>query len=253
MQKPRGKAGALPASGWRRSGAVLLWVCCWLQPAAGQARSYTVSWLGVPVVDVTITVTENHEGTVGHYRAVTRRWFDTFYALDNDYEVELLQGLPGPSTYWKKVLERGNRDSLSVAYDAARGRAVYSNGLERRWQTGDHNLFSALMWVERHGWASGEAHELQVEVEGVTWHVTVTCDAVLAAEGPEADVRVTVIFGEILRGEPVLSTTDMLTHLLPGKGHQLRLSLNPESRQIRWIELGRKPFVIRARINKNNS
>lgn len=248
-----GKAGAVSAGGWRRSGAALLWVCLWLQPAAGQARNYTVAWIGVPVVDVSIAVSEEPEGTVGRYGAVTRRWFDAIYALDNHYEVLLQKGQPGPATYRKRVLERGNRDSLFVTYDESRGRAFYSNGLERRWQAGDHNLFSALLWVERHGWVSGEAHQLRVEVEGVTWQVSVTCDTVLAAGGPDADARVTVTFGEILGGEPVLSTTDMLTHLLPGKGHRLRLSLNLESRQIRWIELGRQPFVIRARINENNS
>ena len=212
-----------------------------------------MAWIGVPVVDVSIAVSENPAGTLGNYSAVTRRWFNAIYALDNHYEVQLQPGLPGPATYRKRVLERGNRDSLFVVYDEILGRAIYSNGLEREWQAGDHNLFSALMWVERHSWVSGEAHELRVEVEGVTWQVTVNCDTVLAAEGPEADARVTVTFGKILRGEPVLSTTDMLTHLLPGKGHQLRLSLNLETRQIRWIELGRQPFVIRARINKNNS
>ena len=247
------KAGASYGSWSRRCRTALLCVCFWIQPAMGQARSYTVSWLGVPVVDVTIAATGRTEGNVGHYRAVTRRWFDTIYALDNHYEVQLQQGQPGPATYWKKILERGNWDSLSVAYDETRGQAVYSNGLQRRWQAGDHNLFSALMWVEQHDWSSGEAHELRVEVEGVTWQVNVACDTVLAAEGPEADARVTVTFGEILRGEPVLSTTDMLTHLLPGEGRQLRLSLNLEIGQIRWIELGRLPFVIRARINENNS
>ena len=61
-----------------------------------------------------------------------------------------------------------------------------------------------------------------------------------------------VTFTGIMRGEPVLSRTDMLTHMLPGVGHKLMLGLDSKSLQILWIELGRVPFIVRARLNEEN-
>ncbi|MBW8042616.1 MAG: hypothetical protein FVQ85_21835 [Planctomycetes bacterium] len=56
-------------------------------------------------------------------------------------------------------------------------------------------------------------------------------------------------FERQLYGEPVLSTTDILTHMLPGEGHQLRFSLDTERDEVMWVEFGSIPFQVRAELN----
>ena len=56
-------------------------------------------------------------------------------------------------------------------------------------------------------------------------------------------------FERQLSGEPILSTTDILTHMLPGKGHQLRFGLDTERNEVMWIEFGSIPFQVRAELN----
>ena len=220
---------------------------------SAQERVYTVSWLGIPVVDVGVNVRENTGGMDIVYTAKTRSWFDPIYALDNRYEVHLPAGGTSPSTYRKQIVERGHQDSLAATYRLSTGEVVYSNGIVREWNEGDHNLFSALTWLERRPWRRGEKHTIPVEVEGVTWEVLVECYDVAEVDGAPPECLLLVTFVRVLRGEPVLSSTDMLTHLLPGVGNKLRLGLDSKRLQIRWVKLGRAPFVVRARLNKERS
>lgn len=220
---------------------------------AGQDRTYTVTWLGIPVVDIGVSQAEGDFGAWVTYTAKTRAWFDAFYPLDNWYQVQFPSRDSKLGGYRKRILEKGNADSLSVLYDLESGEATYSNGIVREWHKGDHNLFSALIWVERRPWRSGEQQTISVEVEGVTWEVQADCYDVASLDGEPSDCLVEVTFIKVIRGEPVQSSTDMLTHLLPGEGHKLRLGLDSKRLQIRWVELGRVPFVIRARLNEERS
>lgn len=237
----------------RMSGTVLVMLMIWPAIAGGQQKEYTVSWLGIPVVDIEVLGVSSDLGREVTYHAVTRRWFNTIYSLDNRYTVELLTGRANPWRYSKQILERGHSDSLSVRYDDELKLAVYSNDLVRVWEPTDHNLFSSLLWLEERQWKAGEQYDVRVAIEGVTWEVAIQCDAVMSNVDIADEARVTVTFIEPVAGEPVLSSTDMLTHLLPGIGHRLRIGLDMAAKRIMWIEFGRQPFMIRARLNEPTS
>lgn len=234
------------------SGATLVLLQLLPAVAWGQQRSYAVTWLGIPVVDVGVSVSENANGTNATYSAITRSWFNSVYSVDNRYEIHLPKGEATPSSYHKWIVEKGHRDSLSASYRPEEGEAVYSNGIVREWREGDHNFFSALVWLERRHWQAGERHVLPIEIEGVTWEVLVECLEVVAVDGTPSEYLLQVTFTKVIRGAPVLSSTDMLTHMLPGVGHKLKLSLDSKKLQILWIKVGRIPFVVYARLNEEN-
>lgn len=215
-----------------------------------QPISYTVSWLGVPVVDVTIELVEADGYSQADYRAQTRSWFETFYAVKNLYQIWVDPESGLPIRYEKRILEDGNADSLWASYEQNPRRVVYSNGLERPWQRDGHSLFSALLWVQQHDWSVGEEHNLLVEVEGVVWEVSTVCTE--AAEGGEDDGRVVEMqarFERQMYGEPILSTTDILTRMLPGEDKQLQFSLNLERNEVKWVIFRSGLVKVRADLN----
>ncbi|MFC1543333.1 DUF3108 domain-containing protein [Candidatus Neomarinimicrobiota bacterium] len=233
----------------RRAWVVLGMLCLPLLLPA-QSLSYTVSWLGVPVVDVTITMTESDSSNHAGFHARTRSWFDRFYSVDNRYRiwVEPIGGYP--IRYEKSILERGQADSLWAQYEQGRQRVVFANGLERPWREDTHALFSALLWIQKHNWTIGEEQDLLVEVEGVVWRVSSRClDELNAGNSMGPIVEMQARFEQQLYGEPVLSTTDILTHMLPGEGHRLRFGLDLERDEVRWIAFGTGIFQVRAELN----
>lgn len=217
--------------------------------AAAQTRTYVVSWLGLPVVDVTIEHSPQDGMRQSHYRARTRRWLNSFYSVDNQYWI-YQDTLSGQLVrYRKQIHERERKREFEAQYRFDLGQVVYSNGATRLLEQGDQGLFSALQWVESYSWKTGQQHELMVEVEGVIWLVSAWCEEVRQKAGPVSTVaRVTARFERQLRGEPVLSSTDVLTALLPGAGHEMRFELDLERGLVLSLEFGSLPFVVRARL-----
>ncbi|MBA7598526.1 hypothetical protein ES703_05544 [subsurface metagenome] len=228
----------------------MLGVLCLPILLSAQPLSYTVSWLGIPVVDVTITLAESDSSCHAEYHAQTRPWFNNLYSVDNRHRIWVDPAEGYPLRYEKRILERGRADSLWARYDRNSRQVVYANGLIRPWRESAHSLFSALLWVQRHDWTAGEEQILQVEVEGVVWQVSAACKGVIGAREKGGSVmEIRTRFERQLYGEPILSTTDILTHMLPGKGHQLRFGLDTERDEVMWIEFGSIPFQVRAELN----
>jgi hypothetical protein len=216
--------------------------------AFSQAANYTVSWLGVPVVDVTIDTGVDDRGGYTEYQAKTRDWFNRIYSVDNQYRIWVDEDNGQPLRYEKQIYERGVRDSLWARYDLKNPpRVIYSNGAERVWNPEGQTFFSALVWLQYHDWEISERHVLEVEVEGVMWAVELVRQK---SSRPEPDgtqsVEISANFLDRLQGEPVLGTTDVLTYMLPGEDHHLRFFLDTEQDLILWVEFGAWPFIVRA-------
>ncbi len=221
----------------------------WSLLPAADSLAYTVSWLGVPVVDVTIRHLEDPGPPHVEYRARTRSWFDRFYSVDNRYSIWLDPATGAPARYEKEVLERGRRDDLWALFDKDSRTITYANGLHRPWPPGAHTLFSALLWLQKHPWSLDEELPLQVEVEGVFWRVSTRCTALIPTGQPADTLAVLEArFEERVSGEPVLSTTDVLTAMLPGKGHRLRIGVDPARQEVVWVEFGPRPLQVRAKL-----
>ena len=238
------------ARGPARAAWLILALVVYGPPAVqAQTRTYVVSWLGLPVADVTIEHSHQDSLRQSHYRARTRTWLNSFYSVDNQYWI-FQDTLTGQVVrYRKQILERNRRREFEARYRFDLGQVVYSNGATRPLEPGDQGLFSALQWVESYGWQSGQEQELVVEVEGVFWQVLAWCEEVRqSADSLSAVALVTARFERQLRGEPVLSSTDVLTALLPGPEHELRFELDLERRLVLALEFGSLPFVVRARL-----
>ena len=218
---------------------------------ATDTLSYTVSWLGLPVVDLTIAGEASDSAWVVVYRTRTRRWFERIYSVDNRYRIAVDSASGYPLRYEKDIRERRRGRHFWAQYDSTTRLVTYANGLQRPFPVGTHSLFSALVWIQRHPWELDEERPLLVEIEGVTWQVDVRCTAVASSSRTHGPlVKVEVRFGAQVSGEPVLSTTDILTRMLPGEGHQLRFGVDPERQVVKWVEFGPRPFPIRAKLSQ---
>ncbi len=215
-----------------------------------QSLRYTVSWLAIPVVDVTIHTTRSDTSIHGSYHARTRPWFNKLYPVDNRYDIWMASSSGPPLRYEKHIVERNRDKHFWAEFEEDAQRVVYANGLERPWQAGMHTLFSALLWVQHHPWEADERQDLLIEVEGVVWRVTTRCTQVVpSVDELGARAEVLVRFEDQEYGEPVLTSTDMVTYMLPGKGHQLKMGLDLDRQQIRWVTFGTIPFQVRAELN----
>ena len=246
--------GMTPAA---RRAVKLIWVLLLGAMAVGSGRlqaadslSYTVSWLGIPVVEITVAKVENAAGFQQEYRARTRRWFDPIYAVDNRYRIWLDANSGYPQRYEKEIRERRHSNHLWAQYELASAQISYANGEQRPWPEPTHNLFSALVWIERHPWRVAETRQLLVEVEGVIWQLVAHCTEQLSAArkgGPLSTVEAR--FEGQVTGDPVLAESDIVTRLLPGAGHEIRLGIDPVAQRYNWIEFGSLPFMVRAKLN----
>ena len=201
-------------------------------------------------MDISITTVKNDSGHQATYHAKTRPLFEPIYPVDNRYSVSLDPRTVQPYYYRKEIQERSRTDNLWARYDSVSQRILYSNGLTRSWQGGGHNLFSALQWVQQHDWEVSEKQVLVVEIEGVFWEVSLQCsESMLSRQSEERHVEVLARFEKKIAGEPVLSSTDILTYMLPGEGNRLRMGLDPKKDIVSWIEFGAPPFHVRAELN----
>ncbi|MCK4578287.1 MAG: DUF3108 domain-containing protein [Candidatus Marinimicrobia bacterium] len=228
--------------------ALIAWAAGPLALAA-QQNSYTVSWLGIPVVDVSVVWQETDSVWSAEYRATSRDWFNRVYAVDNSYRIDMHPVTLRPLKFEKLIVENNNSSHFVTKYDTTAEKAIYANGLERHWRPDDMTLFSSLAWVERHAWMAGESDTFTVEIEGIFWAVEATCSAVTTTESGMELVQVGVTFLGIRSGEAVLSSTDIVTALLPGEKHFLRFTIDRIQRRIQDIRFGRIPFQVRATIN----
>ena len=228
-------------------GYLFLWIWSMVicSVLAGQSNSYIVSWLGIPVVDITVTIEPEDTVIQGIYTAKTRKWFDPIYAIDNRYNITCGTANYYPLNYAKQIIEKGNESSFSAAYNINDGLTDYSNGLQRTFPLGYYNLLSSLMWVERRNWMEGERHDIRVEIEGTLWHVALHCREIIKqATGSTAEIE--ALFVTPVAGEPVLSHTDIVTHRLPVVGNKMVFFIQLERKLIEVIEFGRPPFLVRA-------
>lgn len=227
---------------------IVLWVWCVLvsiPKVQAQSNEYLVTWLGIPVVDVTVTLTPQDTVILGRYTAKTRSWFDPIYPVDNRYNIICDAVSFSPSNYSKQIIEKGIETSFSVAYNAEQGVADYSNGLRRNFPKGYYNFFSSMLWIERRSWLKGERHDIQIEIEGTLWQVEVHCRKIVEqATGPQAEIEVN--FVATVAGEPVLSYTDIVTHKLAKVGRKMIFFVQLNGQLIEAIEFGRPPFMVRA-------
>lgn len=218
---------------------------------AADTLSYAVSWLGLTVVDLTITGEASDSAWLVEYRTRTRRWFERIYTVDNRYRMAVDSASGYPLRYEKDIREGRRGRQFWAQYDSTARLVTYANGLQRPFPEGTHSLFSALVWIQRHPWELDEERPLLVEIEGVTWQVDVRCTALASSSRTQGRLaEVEVRFGARVSGEPVLSTTDILTRMLPGEGHQLRFGVDPVRRVVRWVEFGPRPFPIRAKLSQ---
>ncbi len=233
---------------FKNMGSLFLWIWCTViccSALVGQSNSYTVTWLGIPVVDVTVAVEPGDTVLQGLFTAKTRPWFDPIYAVDNRYSVACSTDGNFPLNYTKHINEQDQESSFSTAYHVGTGAVEYSNGLRRIFPRGYHNLLSSLLWVERRDWRAGERLDIRVEIEGTLWQVAIHCREIIAASaGPTAEIE--VLFKARVGGEPVLSHTDIVTHKLPAVDRKMVFFVQLDGKLIEAIEFGRPPFLVRA-------
>lgn len=215
-----------------------------------QKLTYTVSWLGIPVVDVSIEANGENGEIHGIYTAVTRPWFNALYSVNNRYKIIADSATGLPVTYEKTIVEREWQNQLSVTYSIIDGEVHYSNGAITSWSDDMHTLLSALLFVQRHEWDRGEVMTIRMDVEGLVWPVELKCiNTELADDTGRREAEIVALFGDEAAGTAVLDHTDILSTMLPGPGHRLIFTVDLDYKWVRRIVFGGFPLVVKAELN----
>lgn len=215
-----------------------------------QKLTYTVSWLGIPVVDVSIEANGNNGEIHGIYMAVTRPWFSAIYSVNNRYKIIADSATGLPLSYEKTILEKEWHNQFSATYSIIDGEVHYSNGAISSWSDDMHTLMSALLFVQHHDWDRGEVMTLRMDVEGRVWPVELKCmNTELAEDTGRREAEIVASFGDEATGTAVLDHTDILTTMLPGPGHRLIFTVDLDYKWVRRIVFGRFPLLVKAELN----
>ena len=218
-----------------------------------QKLTYTVSRLGIPVVDVSIEANGKNGEIHGIYTAVTRPWFNAIYSVNNSYKIiaDSANGLP--QSYEKTILEKEWQNNFSATYSIIDEEVRYSNGAISSWSDDMHTLLSALLFVQHHDWDRGDEMTLRMDVEGRVWPVELKCtNTELAEDTGHRQAEIEARFGNEAVGTAILDHTDILTTMLPGPGHRLIFTVDLDYKWVRRIVFGGFPLLVNAELNPNH-
>lgn len=139
---------------------------------AAEIYAYQVNFLFIPSVDVAMKVTpkvqyEDQVVTSLEYYTTTKRFFDSFFRVDNYYKT-----LYNPRTFEvlyseKRVSQPNVQQRLIANYRA--DSVYYSNGEIRSIRPGTHNFFSLLMHMRRIDPGEISQTSIPIDIEGVQY------------------------------------------------------------------------------------
>ena len=221
-------------------------------PAVSQAanQSYSVSYAGVPVVNVTIHTETDGKAWYGEYHAWVKRGLGLFYSVDNTYRIIAIPQSWLPVRYTKTVREGEEVYSQQYSYYPERNTVLFPGGTTASVPDSLYNLFSAMLWVQHHEWTVGETRTFPVDVDGQIWQVQ--ADAASRDTGEYRGDKISLIQIRVtfLRKEGTdmfEGKKDILSSQLPHPGRKILFWIDTSEQAIHQIQVPMNPFSLWAR------
>ncbi len=220
-------------------------------PKSLPGQSYSVSYAGVPVVNVSIQSKMSGDVWFGEYHAWVKRAVSLIYSVDNTYRIKAQPGSWLPLTYTKSIHEGKAKYKLTFQYNQSEHTEKFPDGNQIAFPDSAYNLFSAMLWAQYHKWVVGEHRELLVEVDGQFWPVQIEATERGVYKYKRSDIstiKVGVTFGNPQSGQNFHGKKDILSRELPQVGRKLLLWIDTENKIIYQIQMPMQPFSIWARL-----
>lgn len=233
---------------------VAFWSILLLPPACQRAenQSYTVSYAGLPVVNVSIQTETDGKKWSGEYRAWVKKGLRLFYSVDNSYHITAVPEIWLPLRYNKAVHEGDREYTQEYLYNPTKQTETFPNGIQVSAPDSMYNLFSAMLWVQHHPWKVGEEREIAVEVDGQVWRVQLHSSGEETLHYNGRDIKTKKIPVTFLRREGnnlFQGRSDILSKDLPATGRKLIFWVDTSARVIYQIRALMKPFSLWAKRN----
>lgn len=231
---------------------VLLLIVLSATSSFASEEQYTVSYAGVPVVNVSIKTETGNNYWFGKYHAWVKKGVALFYSVDNTYHIKAQPRTWHPLSYTKTIHEGSSKYNLTFLYDQTQNTETFPNGHTVAFPDSAYNLFSAMLWVQHHTWTVGEERTLLVEIDGRIWTIEIVAsqyDTYLYHDSSISVMRVEITFGTPQNSTVYEGRKDILSRELPQPGRKLIFWVDSTQELIYQIQVPMQPFSIWARLN----
>ncbi len=217
---------------------ILLILCSTVFLSAQETRTpYVVSYLGIPILDMNMTRTEEDSLTTIIYDNQLRPFFQNLKHLHNVYRVTFRSGSYAP-LHWSKNIQEGDlKFSLKARRIPGQARVRYTDGTTRPFPARAFTVFSATHYLEA---IAAEAERfplrLKIYIDGELWSALVNRFADPAESDLEDHPPGTVLLRARLHhlsGHSLVQQNDILTTQIAREGSQFLLWVNSDQKIIR--------------------
>ena len=211
---------------------MLLWSA--LTVAAGDSKriEYEASYLGIPLLDMTLTWTELDSTVLISYDNQLKSLIGYFHPIHNIYTVRFLRKKYDPLSWSKKISEGSMKFLLSAERSQDGATVKYSNGVKREFPEEGFTVFSATHFL------AAKAHDpaffpntLNVLIDGEYWKAEVSR---YTPASPHPDHTLpqnqTLIQADLhyISGKRVMDENDILMSVIATEGTRFLLWVLPD-------------------------
>lgn len=208
-------------------------VCCvpvWASP--DQTIHYEASYLGIPVLDMTLTWAETDSSIAIQYDNQLKPLIAYFHPIHNIYRVEFLKQSFHPLNWSKSISEGKMQFNLSATLASDSRMAYFSNLQQRSFPEHALTVFSATHYLaSKANDAEFFPRRLEVFVDGEIWEAAVTR---YSARHPHPHFHCgenqILIQADLhyLRGSRVMQENDVLMSVIASEGTRFMLWVEPD-------------------------
>lgn len=207
----------------------------------------------IPVLNVSISSNIQGDVWTGRYQASIKSAFSYIYDINNIYEIRAEPNTWYPLEYVKRINEGKHHETQRFTYNLSRNSLTLPTGASVPFPGGTHSLFSSMLWAQHHNWTVGESKEMNVEIDGRRWRISLHCieSATLRNYGEPAQTQlVEAKFIEPVGGKTMDRRTDYLSANIAAKGRVLRFWIDTDKDLIYQIFVPMGPFSVKAKLKR---
>ncbi len=224
-----------------------LTVSVYALPPAEKVIQYEVSYIGIPLLDMTLTWIEDDSSVYVSYDNQLKPIIAFFHPIHNIYNVHFRQESFVPLSWSKSVSEGNMQFQLAASRSPDGSKILFSNGQHFDFPVGGFTVFSATHYLAaKAGDADFFPTVIPIFIDGETWEATARRFDSLH---PHAEYSLNqdqiLIQADLhyLGGKSVVSENDILTSVIATEGTQFLLWVTPEGTYTK-AQFGRFPQAV---------
>ena len=223
-------------------------------PKNEQVIEYEASYLGIPLLDMTLTWVEDDTSVYISYNNRLKPFIAYFHPIHNVYRVHFRRNDFAPLDWSKTISEGRLQFQLAATLRSDRRSGVFSNGLKFDFPARGMTVFSATHFL------ASKARDpdffpvkFPVFIDGEVWEATARRYAA-GNPHPEHTLALDQVLIQAdlhyLRGKSIIAENDILTSVIATEGTRFMLWVTPDGNYTR-AQFGNFPRAVVLRQVKN--